>query len=103
MSVAEIPMSAGSRVVGEYIPDTDATIVTRILDAGGTITGVTSMNALAFSAIGDVSDDGPIFNPRNEDHYAGGSSAGAAAAVADGAVDIAIGGDQGSSVCIPAV
>lgn len=102
VSVAGVPMTCGSRLLRGYVPEGDATVVTRMLDAGATIVGVLNMDSFAFSGVGDTSDYGPMRNPRDPEHYAGGSSGGSAAAVAAGDVDIALGGDQGGSVRIPA-
>lgn len=102
VAVAGVPMSCGSRLLRGYVPEGDATVVTRLLDAGATIVGVLNMDSFAFSGVGDTSDYGPMRNPRDPERYAGGSSGGSAAAVADGDVDLALGGDQGGSVRIPA-
>lgn len=102
VSLAGIPMSCGTRILRGHTPQIDATIVTRMLDEGATITGMTNMDAFAFSGVGDTGDHGPTFNPHDSDRYAGGSSAGSAAVVGAGDVDVAIGGDQGGSIRIPA-
>jgi amidase len=102
VAVAGIEMTCGSKMFEGYVPDSDATIVTRLLDAGGTITGKLNMEDMAFSGSGELSATGPVLNPRDPDYIAGGSSSGSIAAVVDGAVDVAIGGDQGGSVRIPA-
>lgn len=102
VSIAGMPMTCGTRFLRGYTPQVDATVVIRMLAEGATITGVTNMDAFAFSGVGDTSDYGPTFNPHDPERYAGGSSAGSAAAVSNGEVDIAVGGDQGGSVRIPA-
>jgi amidase len=102
VAVAGVEMTLGSKLFEGYVPSTDATIVTRLLDAGATITGKLNMEDMAFSGSGELSATGPVLNPRDENHIAGGSSSGSAAAVASGAVDVAIGGDQGGSIRIPA-
>jgi len=102
IAVAGIPMTCGSRILDSYVPGHDATIVTRLLDAGGTITGKLNMEDLAFGSKGDLSATGPVLNPRDSAHLAGGSSSGSAAAVVSGAVDVAIECDQGGSVRMPA-
>src|SRR3989449_3436424 len=87
-----------------YVPDFDATIVTRMLDAGGTIVGKLKMEEFSWGGPGlsGVGDYGRPLNPHNRDHVTGGSSSGSAAAVAGGEVDVAFGGDQGGSIRIPA-
>ncbi|WP_372912923.1 amidase [Salinigranum sp.] len=102
VAVAGVEMTLGSKLFEGYVPTTDATVVTRLLDAGATITGKLNMEDMAFSGSGELSATGPVLNPRDEDHIAGGSSSGSAAAVASGDVDVAIGGDQGGSIRIPA-
>jgi len=101
VSLAGVPMSCGTRLF-EHVPTRDATVVTRLLDAGATITGVVDMDGFAFSGVGDTGAFGPTFNPHDPDRYAGGSSSGSAAAIGAGDVDLAVGGDQGGSVRIPA-
>jgi amidase len=100
--LAGVEMTCGSQVLEGYVPDVDATIVERLLDAGGTITGKLNMESFAFSGSSDTSDFGTVSNPRAPGHIAGGSSSGSGAAPAAGEVDIAIGGDQGGSIRIPA-
>jgi Asp-tRNA(Asn)/Glu-tRNA(Gln) amidotransferase A subunit family amidase len=53
--VAGIPMTCASRVLEGYVPDIDATIIRRILDAGGEITAILNMDNFAFSGGGDTS------------------------------------------------
>ena len=100
--VAGVPMMNGSQMLEGYLPDVDATIVTRLLDAGATIVGKTNAEDCSFSGSGHTCALGPVRNPHNLAHGSGGSSAGSAAAVAAGEVDMAIGGDQGGSIRIPA-
>ena len=100
--IAGIPMTCASRLLYDYTPDIDATIVRRILKAGGHITAVLNTDDFAFSGGGHTSTYGPGLNPTNKKHAAGGSSCGSAIAPATGIVDIAIGGDQGGSIRIPA-
>lgn len=101
VSLAGVPISFGTDLL-EHVPTEDATIVTRMLDEGATITGIVDMDGFAFSGVGDTGAHGPTFNPHDADRYAGGSSSGSAAAVGAGDVDVAIGGDQGGSIRIPA-
>ena len=99
--VAGIPMMNGSAVLEGYVPDVDATLVTRILDAGGEIVGKAVCEHLCFSGGSHTSDTGPVLNPHDPKRSAGGSSSGSAALVAVGECDMAIGGDQGGSIRIP--
>ena len=104
VAVAGIPMSFGSFALEGFIPDFDATVVTRVLNEGGTIIGKNVMNGLSggFGTGGAIGDYGRPLNPHDHDHVTGGSSSGSAAAVAAGEVDISFGGDQGGSIRIPA-
>jgi len=100
--VAGIPMMNGTAVLEGYVPDIDATVVTRILDAGGEIAGKAVCESLCFSGGSHTSDPMPVHNPHKRGYTAGGSSSGSGALVAAGEVDMAIGGDQGGSIRIPA-
>jgi len=99
--VAGVPLMNGSNILDGYTPPVDATVVTRILEAGGTIAGKAVCEAFCFSGGSHTSDSGPVLNPHNAAHSAGGSSSGSAALVAGGKVDLAIGCDQGGSIRIP--
>ena len=100
--LAGVPMMNGASTLEGYTPDIDATIVTRILDAGGTIVGKAHCEYFCFSGGSHTSAAGPVHNPRKPGYSAGGSSSGSAALLAAGEVDMAIGGDQGGSIRIPA-
>ena len=99
--VAGVPMMNGSQLLEGYVPDVDATVVTRILDTGGIIAGKAACEDLCFSAGSHTCATGPIRNPHNPEHSTGGSSGGSAALVAAGEVDMALGGDQGGSIRTP--
>jgi len=101
VSLAGVPMAAGTSILEGYVPSVDATIVTRILDAGGEIVGKAVCENFSFSGGSHTSATGPVQNPRKPGYSAGGSSSGSAALVAAGEVDLAIGGDQGGSIRIP--
>lgn len=100
--VAGVEMTCGSNLLEGYVPGRDATVVERLLDAGGTITATLNLEDLAFSGSGELSAHGPVLNPRDPDHLSGGSSSGSAAAVLEGTVDVSLGTDQGGSSRIPA-
>jgi amidase len=104
IAIAGLPMSFGSFALDGFIPDFDATVVTRVLQAGGTIIGKNVMNGLSggFGTGGAIGDYGRPLNPHNREHVTGGSSSGSGAAVAARQVDISFGGDQGGSIRIPA-
>ena len=102
MSVAGVEMTCGSQILEGYVPDTDATIVSRLLESGARIVGKTNMDDMAFTGNGHSSAFGPTLNPHDDEYLSGGSSGGSAIAVATGEVDVAIGSDQGGSVRVPA-
>jgi amidase len=99
--VAGVEMTCGSQVIEGYVPNRDATVVTRLLEAGADIVGKTNMDDMAMTSTGH-SAFGPVLNPHDEDYLAGGSSGGSAVAIVTDEVDAAIGSDQGGSVRIPA-
>lgn len=100
--LAGVPMMNGSSTLEGYTPDVDATVVTRILDAGGTIVGKAHCEYFCLSGGSHTNATGPVHNPWKMGFMAGGSSSGSAALVAAGEVDMAIGGDQGGSIRMPA-
>jgi amidase len=100
--VAGVPMMNGSKVLEGFMPDVDATVVTRVLDAGGTIIGKCNSEDFSFSGASHTCALGPVRNPHKPTHSTGASSNGNAAALAAGEVDMCIGGDQGGSIRIPA-
>ncbi|HKA74854.1 MAG TPA: amidase [Xanthobacteraceae bacterium] len=100
--LAGVPMTIGAAILQGYVPEVDATIVTRILDAGGEISGKTVCEYYCVSGGSHTAVSGPVHNPRKPGYSAGGSSSGSAALVAAGEVDMAIGGDQAGSIRIPA-
>ena len=100
--VAGFPMTCASLILEHYIPESDATIVTRMLDEGAEINAILNLDNFAFSGAGDTSAFGPTLNPHSLDHLAGGSSGGSGAALYYDDIDMTIGGDQGGSIRIPA-
>lgn len=103
IAVAGIPMLNGSPVMEGYVPREDATVVTRLLDAGAHIVGKTAVPAFCFDGGGCTGYPEPQpVNPHNPDHLPGASSSGSGAVVTNGEVDMALGGDQGGSIRLPA-
>ncbi len=100
--IAGVPMMNGASVLEGFVPDVDATIVTRILDAGGHIVGKSVCEYFSFAGGSATSATGPVISPRNPGHTPGGSTTGSAALLAAGVVDLATGADQAGSVRIPA-
>ena len=99
--LAGVPMMNGSSTLEGYVPDVDATIVTRILDAGGTIVGKAHCEHFCLSGGSHTNSTGPVHNPYKYGHTTGGSSSGSGALVGSGEVEMAIGGDQGGSIRMP--
>lgn len=100
--VAGVPMMNGSRTLEGFEPAEDATVVSRLLAAGATINGKAVCEDLCLSGGSHTSQPAPVRNPWDLSRSSGGSSSGSAALVASGQVDMAIGGDQGGSIRIPA-
>src|SRR5712671_5170230 len=100
--LAGVPMMNGASTLEGYVPDIDATLVTRILDAGGTIVGKAHCEYFCLSGGSHTSALGPVHNPYKHGYAAGGSSSGSGALVGSGEVEMAIGGDQGGSIRMPA-
>jgi len=96
-----VPMMNGSKTVEGYVPDVDATVVQRILDAGATIVGKAHCEDLCFSGGSHTNATGPVHNPNKHGYSSGGSSSGSAVLVAAKEVDMAIACDQGGSIRIP--
>ncbi|MFK7966920.1 MAG: amidase [Burkholderiaceae bacterium] len=99
--LAGVPMMNGARTLEGYTPDLDATIVTRMLDAGATIVGKAHCESFCLSGGSHTTQMGPVHNPYRYGYSAGGSSCGSGALVGSGEVPIAIGGDQGGSIRMP--
>lgn len=94
--------TAASNVLKDYIPQYDATVVTKLKDAGAVILGKTNQDAWAHGGSGENSDFGTTKNPWNQDYVPGGSSSGSAVAVAANMALFAGGTDTGGSIRQPA-
>lgn len=94
--------TAGSKVLENYIPAYDATVVARLKKAGAIILGKTNLDAWGHGSSGENSDFGPTRNPWNFDYVPGGSSSGSGAALAAGMALAATGTDTGGSIRLPA-
>lgn len=101
IAVAGVPQFYGSDAFPPWTPITDASVVARVLDAGGDILGTATCEHFCNSTASFTSAQGIVENPHRTGYSAGGSTSGGAALVAAGDVDIAIGTDQGGSVRVP--
>ncbi|WP_211266657.1 amidase [Halotalea alkalilenta] len=102
IALASVPMMNGASQLDGFVPAFDATVATRLLDAGATILGKATCEHYCLAGGSHTSDPAPVHNPLRHGYAAGGSSSGSAALVAAGEVDFAMGGDQGGSARIPA-
>lgn len=95
-----IATASGTRVMADFVPDTDATVVTRLREAGAVIIGKTQLTEGAFG-VHHPDVEAPR-NPWNPDHWPGVSSSGSGVAVAAGLAYGALGSDTGGSIRFPA-
>jgi amidase len=100
--VAGMPFTMGSDVFGDFVPQHDAYLVRRLRDAGFVIVGKTNLPEFGIVPVTEPRRFGPARNPWDRERTPGGSSGGAAAAVAAGMVPLAHGSDGGGSIRIPA-
>ena len=101
-AVAGIPANFGSRLFEDYVPERSASIVRRYQDAGIIVLGKTNLPEFGVTITTEPILNGATLNPWDKLHSTGGSSGGAAAAVAAGIFPVAHGTDAGGSIRIPA-
>ena len=97
-----IRTTIGSKILRDFVPDSDAAVTERFKDAGAIIIGKLQMHEFALGATSENPHDGPARNPWDTSRVTGGSSGGSGAAVAAGLCMGALGSDTGGSVRIPA-
>ena len=97
-----IKTTASSKMLEDYVPVYNATVVEKLFDKGISLIGKSSMDELAMGGTNKSALTGPVFNPWDSTRIAGGSSGGSAALVSSGVVPFALGSDTGDSIRKPA-
>src|SRR4051794_10822907 len=99
---AGVRTTAGSRILGDFVPTEDATVVSRLRAAGAIFLGKTNMEEFAYGATSITPHYGACRNPWDRERIAGGSSGGSAAALVAGLCAATLGSDSGGSIRQPA-
>ena len=102
IDTAGVRTTCGSAFFAERVPDADAVVVTRLVEAGAHVVAKLNLSEFAVGVTSQNSAAGPCRNPWDLGRIPCGSSGGAGAAVAAGLVDLALGTDTGGSVRLPA-
>ncbi|MEQ9643289.1 MAG: amidase [Alphaproteobacteria bacterium] len=101
-ATAGLRTTGGSRVLDDWVPEQDATVVGKLREAGMITLGKLNTHEFAYGPTGENDSFGASRNPWDTDKITGGSSGGSAAAVAGGLLPVATGSDTGGSIRMPA-
>lgn len=99
---AGVKTTCGSRILADFVPQENATVIARLMEAGAILVGKTNMHEFSFGVTNLNNHYGHARNPWNPEHMTGGSSGGSAAAIAGSCALLALGTDAGGSIRIPA-
>lgn len=97
-----IRTTAGSKILGDFVPQEDSDVANRLAIAGTILLGKTNMHEFAYGITSENPHYGPVHNPWALERISGGSSGGSAAAVASAMCFASVGTDTGGSIRVPA-
>jgi aspartyl-tRNA(Asn)/glutamyl-tRNA(Gln) amidotransferase subunit A len=101
IATKNLKTTASSTLLSSFLPQYDATVTTKLKNAGAVIQGKTNLDAWAHGSSTETSQFGTTLNPRNPKHSPGGSSGGSAAAVASNACIASLGTETAGSIRLP--